>query len=410
LNFNDQDRKLLASTSDFVPEYMWPEDGEGYNNYGTSVRPHISEAMDWDPEFSKNFDFNRFDHFLEPKNGLEIPAVPYLLTSVWLSNPVVLVVPSAMFETFQDNKSMFNHNTGLLNSPYDLQKLKEIVTISQRRMQKDTDFESGFNHAVAVVGYDDFLYSDHNYYYPGAIIVKNSWNSDKSSNQFITTPTTNELEDLKKMRYKINGSNAPGYYAIPIQFLYDLVSYQKKNGKLGLGYFSNYSLDYNLFYTQYIKFQNKYKTYKLPYSCDNIFDSNYRFSSWARRDVDELVENFNECNNNDETACIKYKDILYPYTTRFIDMESPQKAFNFAKLSYRKGSLNHPIDKFYSGMFASYYCGFSQSSKIWPYENHAKDKSFRKAIEKISREDDLDDAWRDFFFSLDHMKAQDEYQ
>jgi hypothetical protein len=411
--YTDTDRSLLQATGEFIPEYMWPEDGEGYNSYSTGLRPHPADAIEWDPDFNKqlNFNFERRTWTFHP--GFQNSAEWFfILYSVDRNDPTVISIPSALFQNIPGRKPFFNHYTGMMNESYSLDLVKDQIKANGIMRGTSQNFEDGFDHAVAVVGFDSSLYNNQ-----GAIIVRNSWNMDKNSNQFMRTPSDEELVDLKKMRYKISGTNAPGYYAIPYAFLDDLIRY--RNRKKDFAYFSSFSLNYQLFFQQYTSLQKRYSILKLPFTCDHSVFDVFRESDYSRSVVDNFEQNHQACRSSRikserDLACIEVSNVIDPLTSSFLDIESNQKAFSFAKVSYRKNADSNQVNSFYSGKLADYYCPASNGSKgrLWPYERHTLSEKFKKSITLLSESDDVEDSrkgWINFMLSLNAVNAQSDY-
>lgn len=280
INLSAADRELLAKAGSFVPEYMWPEDSSGYDPRSTGTLPSVSEAAIIDPGFptveSLGFkqEYFTFQAGLANSRGLED-----LKAALVRGDAVTLNIHPMLMD--RGSRIQWDPRTGMLSRPY---RLSDLLASTPEGLRNPT-------HSVAVVGFDDQLYSGRDYAVPGALLVRNSWNdSEELADASMATPLYGqELADLERFRIRLNRSgNLPGYYAIPYQYIVDMESIAFPGGK-GVGGYKVITLDYDAFFAAYEKFGARYRIYRLPYVCDG---PSWFGQGWTADAAREKIESF----------------------------------------------------------------------------------------------------------------------
>ena len=378
LLISDQDKSLLTSSGDFVPEYIWPEDTEGYNPYLTGDRPHAVDAMVWDPQMPtiNQYSYSSSYQSFTPgfRNSSNLDGLKQAIDS---GKAVVLSVHAHLIMNTNPGVLNFNKKTGLLNTKYDRSALEKVLS------SLSLTFENGIHHSVAVVGYDDNLYAGTGLASPGAIIVRNSWNDDQ---EISASHSPNSPEDelaLKQFRLRLATVNLPGYYAIPYQYIQDIIA-------AGIGGFVTYSLDFVSYAQNYIKYQKEYQIIIAPYSCDAKDFFGRDKSLLAKGTIKKLSDDIEIWNSTTSTVAEKEEAGKEVWSIANQEVGTRNTSFGytghfqFAKLA-RNSRLGDTVGRFYSGQFNSYYCtGGDSENHVWPDARVASQPSFQTGLEKIS--------------------------
>ncbi len=385
----DADRQLVASAGDFVPDYMWPEVGEGFNPSGTGIRPSVSEAAIIDPEFPtiNSLGFTRTPLTFKPGHS-NSGDLNRLKAEVAAGKAVTVSMHGALM--FDPN---FNQLTGLISKPY--RKADMEAKMGRKLADKTT-------HAMAVVGFDDALYADHGYRVPGALIVRNSWNSAAYVKASGYGPFPSDVEKaLNSFRYRLHPSlNLPGYYAIPYDYFLDMAAD-------GQGWFYVMDLNYSAYADAYSRFQNRYEVLHLPFVCEGT-----GFGSDIPRG---RVKAFGEGIEKLRSDALKEADrkALTKELLAFLRTEAKSRSiqagrmplFKYATVPVHSGlGINRAVD-FYQGKFAEYYCGQGRVSGqprtgVWPYASHFQSGALSQAFAALSANPGSVDAWFKFIHGL----------
>jgi hypothetical protein len=399
LDYSDQDRKAFATFGPIIPQYMWPEDGEGINTYRTGTRPHVSEAAVIDQDFipANRFGFTEFTT-VYVSGYSNSGSLSLLKANIDARNAVTLNIHSALFQPMNFDLFNWNKTTGLLDSKYSLSLLKAAIA----RESADGNFTNTIDHAVAVVGYDDSLYADQGYPMPGALIVRNSWNdlAEIMAARYDSAIEDKTLADLRKMRLKISSSNLPGYYAIPYQYIMDIIS-QNPTAM----FFRTKNLDYAGFAAQYQKLEKRYTTIIAPFSCSSALESAFSPAKRAMRDVKQVRRDLELIRDNKTPVAIKKQ--LKSEIKNIINREASPKLlapvdaskFSYAKIARNSFRGEDRVSDFYSGKYNTYYCN-EMNPKIWPDNAIAEQPEFKEAISAISEDPNSPSSWLRYFMAL----------
>lgn len=361
--FTTDDANVLNASGGVIPEYMWPENGEGFDpHFVGEFRPSIAEQALIDPSFPRAETLG-FARLLRPLDPREFRA------QVVAGAPVVLDVHGAMF--FQ-SKHLFDHATGLTNGP-------EVTDALRALCAQET------THAVAVVGLDDEL---------GAYIVRNSWNTRKEIERTSTRASTPEGNAaLAKFRLKISRRNLPGYYALPYAYVEALAA---KGGET----YTLLTLDFPAFFAAYERFRPMYRTRVLPFSCEGARARGALAEyARARRRADFARE--------PERAQLM-ADTLAPLLETAANGE--RRLFSYARLPESVNGGPDRASQFYAGAFSKYYCGHpalrASTASLWPGSDlqglRAQNSGIEAALAALSGEGRSHDieAWRAWFDAL----------
>lgn len=412
LEINDADQKLIAKAGKIIPEYMWPEDSNGISQdqmLNTTIRPHVSDAVVWDEEFPSSSAFNYSeDHKTFQREWRNTSNVDELRAQVAARNAVTVSIhASIMYLTW-------SKKTGLLKKKYKWDDLLKILP-------KESKVEEEVNHSLAVVGFDDSLYADEGYAHPGAFIVRNSWNDVSEIRAINSPPTKDEVVSLNRMRLKIGTENLPGFYAIPYDYFYDLMSQRTSDGKIGMGGFRIYNLNYVQYGKYYDRFQNRYEEFTVPYACDGKSPwQDFPDSMDARQGLSEFMDHLAIITTpSDGNARQKAQRWInkFAYTQSLnrvlLTYSDDSPKFSFAKLSRTKDKKIDRVADFYSGKFSQYYCNLSSvsdNSKVWPYLKHYQNPVYEKALASMAKNGSDYKNWIKTLRVLGEMKAQDDFE
>jgi hypothetical protein len=323
-NYTAADTNLLNHTGALIPDYMWPEDGGGFDLWSVAVaRPRVSEQAVIDPAFPTAESLG----FSEAYFNFNPAQIPAMRAAVAEGAAVVLDLP---YGILRDN--LFDEVTGILIKPYSTAEYASAL---------DSEI-----HAVAVVGFDDDLQ---------AWIIRNSWNSpDIVMQTSQNTYTSSQLQNLLKMRLKFSARNLPGYYALPYQFVVDMAA---KN----LGAWRKFNLNYGAYASAYYQFAGKYRVVLAPYSCDadQVHDTLQAYKdgvAQVQAASDERQKRYFRG---------QLESLYFAEATR-----STGYTFSYAKLVVNDSMGVDRVAQFYDGAFDSYYCGVSrhhtERRQRWP--------------------------------------------
>ncbi|MCB0341333.1 MAG: hypothetical protein H6626_06930 [Pseudobdellovibrionaceae bacterium] len=240
----------------------------------------------------------------------------------------------------------------MLTSKYNYEKLNETLEGKFQYSEKTKD--GGSNHAVAVVGFDDDLYKDHGYEVgPGAFIVKNSWNENDEIHKLRQEwpLSKRDQESFNKFRAKINPhSNEVGYYAIPYQYIYDLIHRHQPNRSnvAGTGGISIYNINYNAFYHFYTEYEQKYETVRVPFTCNNEGTKEF-----IKRLYPSLATKLDSGDEKEKANAVSALMKL----VRPVTLGQQRSPFYFAYVSNHRGISENRVQNLYEGDFFKYYCG-----------------------------------------------------
>ena len=331
------DKAVFEALGGVVPAYMLPEDSRGlsFNDWGD--RETISSTIVNVSNFPSSDTYGFSDTRRPFRWGYndefhDFDALKKMLAE---RKPVTLSLRADVLDDMDDE-------TGMLKKPYSFEALS--AKIRARVKGKDT---GRTNHRVALVGFDDGLYKDHNY--PGgagAFIIRNS-NVRNDDLPGIMKPFPGG-DARFGMRRKISPTlNMPGYYALPYQYVRDLMEKtwplqsERADGAIGV-----LTIDYDRFFELYTQHESQYEVLRAPFRCIwskavaalKTYKKNVALleagqepqASQARREITEMLK-------DQRTA-------------------GDKATFRTAVLTRaRNGSVDR-IREFYSGKFNAYYC------------------------------------------------------
>ncbi|MGZ3683026.1 MAG: hypothetical protein ACXVCI_04195 [Bdellovibrionota bacterium] len=359
LNLDADDLAFIQKAGPLLPDFMWPEDGEGYDPAATGDRPHPAQAVVWDSEFPSAASMGFAVNFYSFKPGYSNSSnLDGLKANVSAGNAVVLSLHGDLFQP-GSSKIQWDHVTGFLKTPYSWANLMERLTAGS------LNAETGIDHAMWVVGFDDSLYADQGYSVPGALIVRNSWNNSDEVAASLAHPNEYQTLALAKMRLKVFSQNLPGFYAIPYQYVLDMLANRT-------GGFEVLNLNFEAFAAKYAALSSRYRVERLPYVCDTDLPSNRHLSDPVKRAVTGFgvaYQTLNDPQVSDQKRAdasrVTYQAALKEVQSRNIDHGFGKRPlFRYARLSSHAGLKIDRADDFYTGKFLNYYC--PDMSGVWP--------------------------------------------
>jgi|GEM_PF-3484414 len=392
LKIDDRDLQLMNQLGPWIPEYVWPEDGQGFLTSATGPRPHIADVLALDPTVSfTNWDNQLYQrNFKAYRSGYQNSGdLQDLKTQIDQKMPVTLSIHGAMFFSMNRNLLNWNPRTGLLENRYTLDLLNRAI----QQAQPGGAVASAINHSVAVVGYDDALYADKGYATPGALIVRNSWND---SEEIVATleegqdPATQA--DLAQMKFKISSVNLPGYYALPYQYINDLFTM----GAEGSGYFVS-QINYSAIYNIYNQNQKNYSVYQVPFICndpaDGYFSAQKRMREYllGLQQADRILKDPKSSPQEKAGAAKAFFQAAVSQTSN--KMSESGLTFKLAKIAVIKN--NDDIDRlrdFYSNTFSDYYCN-GAGSQILPSPDLEPRRRFVFLLRELSQAPESLSVW-----------------
>lgn len=391
--FTDADSGLHSRLGAFIPEYMLPEDSEGYNPFSTGTRPSVSSMAIVPNDYPGVNTFGYQYTWLTFTPGYTNSAnLDHLKAAVNGRQAVVLSIHGALLSREVGGRN-FDGISGLLVRPYSYPPA-----------------QYGITHDVAVVGYDDSIYSENfaqlGLSGPGAIVVRNSWNDRHEFSVNINAPLSPEMRlSLSKMKLKINPNVVePGYFAIPYQYIQELISNSQRGGGINI-----HALNFSAFYSAYIKYQTQYQTIVAPYACEELD---------APTVVEKLKRFFIHYNRarNPRLPLVERQGSAHSYMQRLEAETQPrvglldvQPYFDFAKIAFAPGIEGAPnrVAEFYDSKFVSYYCKVEPDSLvgIWPTLAEARNSQFIEMLYGFNAGIYQTQTWLDFFRMLKSIGA-----
>ena len=395
LDLNAGDQQLMTKIGGILPEYMWPEDGRGYPEV-TSKRPHPSQMIVYDPELpnTDQFGFKIERKTLSPNflDSIDLGTLRRLISS---GEALTLSIHGALLQPSNASWS-FDHQTGLIRGKYSLTSLYLALG--------GTPLKEGVNHAVQIVGFDDQLYADGTYNTPGAILIRNSWNTDElSSDTLNANPIPGADGDLRKFRLKLHSTNLPGFYAIPMQYLMDMISLNFANIKI-------LTLNYQAYSDTYLRLKSRYQIFTAPFACEkkNPFDADYFIPAPIRESIKNYrgwVKTYrNPKSTPDQIKLIRQsiQDLSQKAAESLSRPWFPKEIY-YATLS--SSVSGNRVNDFYSGKFTSYYCNGDSGARLWPTQSISERSLFRLALTELSLDVGDWHLWNKMFFALEELGA-----
>lgn len=372
-----EDRAYLNAGPSIVPDFMWPEDGRGFASDRTRIRISPLSVYNPDSAYPKSSDAFGFKEkywtFHTAKNGSysNTASIGDLKKMVKEKRAIALSLNS-------DILYMMNPYTGLLNDKYTLAKLKESIDLRADYCgdQAPKHFGETICHSVAIVGYDDSLYSEHGYESgSGAFIIANSWTDPEVIQLAMREPNHGELIELQKMRLKVYNQNLPSYYAIPYQYIIDLINHDSNDPKSskGVGGFNAFSINADQFYAYYTQLAQKYEVHTIPYICDR---SKIDFLKYLTGDL------FMRIATEPKYAKPELMDLIH-INLDVTEINHINRIFNYAKLSVNKDTGVNRLNDFFNGSYGNYYCPYSPSS-FFPNTADMQQPELKKLIDETS--------------------------
>ncbi len=394
LNLNDADQALIRQLGPIIPEFMWPEDGTGYDVSATGIRPHPTNSVVGDPHYQSATNFGYAEHQYTFQRGYANTAgLEVVKNSLLSGNAVTISIDSHGFEN-----GLFDPTTGLA-VPSAWSKFSAPAATS---------------HQVAVVGFDDDFYHVESPQNPGALIVRNSWNDQWALMQItrLNVEAPGVQDNLSRLRLKLSDVNLPGYYAIPYAYFQAFIA-QNLNGSINV-----YSMNWVGYQAMSAAIESHYQVVSAPFAChtrgpdttDDALDAWLELTRFAN-DRAVLAD---QTQRPGARANAKYD------LQRTLEVESQGARaghlemggrFELARLSRNSLTGVDRVKDFYSGAFDSYYCAMTQSDldgtvkisgngSVWPKWDIAGTPQFQKGAQAISEDNFSVFSWMKFFDSV----------
>jgi hypothetical protein len=311
-----EDEAIVKATPSLIPDFMYPAPDFRTGNAG-GWRPNMSLISSIDTSFAsdaatgfekqiKSFETQDSGQPYSPKFDGRNTAD--LINAIRAGKAVTLSIHAQIL-------SLFDHDTGLLTKRYDhdsflaslshrnesseenlIDRYIEDARRSSQGWQNEQDlplYASEKNHALAVVGYDSEFYRNEYPANPGALIVRNSWNEQSfiasSESQYTASQKAGDLERFRYPLYRAmtggvgTAKNMPGYYALPMQYVQDMINFQWPNSaKRGVGEYYILEVAHpEVFIQAYNAASAQYTVMRIPFTCDKTAGrnkvSNYAF-------------------------------------------------------------------------------------------------------------------------------------
>lgn len=375
-DYAPEDAAIFSAKGAIIPYFHLPEDGRGFNAFYSGNRPAISKVFADVGAFPAASALGFVETYLTFHPGYPNTMRDLNTIKTWVSQrrATVLSLHGAIFGLFDDT-------TGLLNEPY------SFATFSKAVAENPDPDRRRVRHAVAVVGFDDSLYADQNFPAgPGAFIVRNSWleNFGLASSQ---QPLNGKDSNIAKMKAKISPTfNEPGYYAIPYQYVMDLIQQTWP----GLPHVSDggvvtLDINYDAFAAAYFSHEAAYEVRRIPFACslDGIKAKlkRYKIFSKGRRSPDlGLSQMSNE----------QLKEMMRTQRT-----QTYEATFQTALLARSKDRRSDRILDFEKGAFDKYYCKEGGSVALPP--DVLNNFRFDQLVDEISADETSLGAWMRFY-------------
>lgn len=410
---NSSDDAIVKASPNLVPDYMFPA-GDFRGGWTGGKRPAISMMSNIDTTFPSDAAVGFQDDYRSFET--QDSGAPWGNTSRNVQD-IILNLKNNTAMTLSIHGELlyfFDHTTGLLlqkgAAGYSNQKLLDAIAnparsmalpdedgidisryIEDARSAAKAEREIGprlasdvplyiqeINHSVAIIGYDADFYKDEFPANPGAIFVRNSWNDSNTISASESSSTaTAKASDLERFKYPLyramSGStgtprNLVGYYALPIQYVQDLINFQWPNSpKLGARGYHVYRLNYDTFNSSYNSYMASYTVSKIPFVCGS-----------ARYSALNTIGNY-----------LYYLDEEPASATALLAREARgvDSAFRLAQISVKNGDQTI-IRRFLSGGFDDYYCQYSPESTTfdasWPGLHTIDDPDVWSAVTGVS--------------------------
>ena len=370
------DKDFIHRAGPLLPDFMWPENSRGYDPGYTGLRPHPAQAVVYDPDFpsASTMGFSK-NYYQFGKNG----SLDSLKAAVAGGNAVVIALHGDLFQPNYSTK--WDHVDGFLSTPYSWDKLMEDLRKDPDIARDGKEAETGVNHAMMVVGFDDSLYAGQ-YPHPGAIIVRNSWNNSSEMGAALARPTPEEAAALPLMRLKVYSRNLPGFYALPYQYVLDLQANK-------VGDYRVLGLDYSAFAAKYAEISSRYHIQTLPYVCDGPLRGTFRLADAAKHDVKKFGAAYKKLMDPAIPEGDRAQAAEYTYKIALREMQGRQNytfgnnpAFRYARLSSHDGLHVDRADDFYAGKYLSYYC--PEATNVWPTAAQLAAPGVRDSMRELS--------------------------
>ena len=394
LTYSPEDKALLQKLGGIVPHYFLPDDTAAYLPNETGNRVSLSKMIVVDPTYKPfNVQQSSLTFFPGYSNSISIQAVKSLVQS----NVAVSLAINASILSGQN----FNEVTGLL----------------KRDTSLDSYAKEDATHAVAVIGYDDSLYSDYGYQTPGALIIKNSWNNmSRIKLTQMTKVKDYETESaLHRMKYKISPREIlPGYYAIPYELIKKIVANKKEV------YVRRYDLDYSAFSNQYNLLMPKYKVVAAPFNCR--MPSKYVEST--KNLTKELIIKFGRVlkqalfkqaqGQNTKLESDWLFGIIHKQTDPYALDNFDESKFSYALLTQNKELNIDRVKDFYEGKFNDYYCSgfpaeiYNTQTYIYPNIEHYSNRQFQNVLDELTADTHSIAGWWNFMQTLYNLEENDD--
>ncbi len=402
LAMNAADNAFVEKAGEVIPEYMWPEDAEGYDPRATNVRPHVSDIAIWDEEmphtsaFGLSYVFRSFKpNFSNSAPWSELKAVIERGDGVSLSLHEYLLPTNV-------SRFYWNRSTGLLTSPYNW----ETLMAAYKAKGKPQD-ELSVDHRVTVVGFDDSLYPNQSP--PGAFIIRNSWNDWAEVRALDQIPNEQEKGELKKMRLKLSPMNLPGYYAVPYQYVIELATHQWS----GFNYWTG---NYAAYAQKYEQLAERYQIVHAPYACDleNYYRSPFEEAKKKLSNYAKHLKTTQEPGTSKEEKNLAAFRLYQLALQEAGDHHIPREGtvFQYARLNRHAGKKIDRVAEFYEGKFTDYYCVRRTDlektfpGNVWPPASFYQKEEFRDALNGMTAPTMPLVKWERFLRTLIRVEAQ----
>ncbi len=399
LDLKEEDLKLLEAAGPIVPNYMFPEDGEGLNVDLTGMRPNPSQIATIPSIWlnAKKLGFSEEIYSLtfgktKYSNSADLGTLKALVEK---GSAITLSLNSDAFYCLK-----LNGRTGDLEKAYNRAEVEKCI----KRLLSEIEN----NHAVAVLGFDDSYYKDLGG--TGALFIRNSHNdrtaiSDSDEAQQERSDRKNPGIGKFKQQTLLN-ENHPGYYALPYEFIQD--SFPNP-------LFKKIDLDFDAFASLYQKFRMLYQVQYVPFTCEHPSNAEVN-PSLARSDLQYLMKLKNSPEKLKEFESI-WISILQQEASYRTPTGKTAPRFEFAKLSM--GPIgNSPLEvdralEFRQGKFSRYYCRKLQINpnrplKVWPNETFYSE--LIDAQDRLSESPYSSSAWEEFLSRLIQLGVPNDFR
>lgn len=360
------DRDVLKTFGPFVPLSFLPEDARGYPQVYGRKRPPIQALGIFLSGFSKlpityqDFSFEKgngqgwvYREGGDPALNRHVPEGSFaqLKELIRQNHPVTVSIHGDLIDFYM------SRSTGLMTRPYE-----RSMFPSDPKTYVDE-----INHAVAAVGFDDSLYGGQ-----GALIVRNSWNTNSEIRQALVAEDSSDPEvqaALESFRYKISPMNLPGYFAIPYGYFLDMENLPSwtEGVSRGAGRFRLIRVDYNSVYNVYQSFQDRVKIYAVPFVCD-------------REVLNELIREYGILKEQYEVHL--RGDNFFRFIRKHT-LSRENSAIKMARLPASADAGQDHVESLARGELWSYYCAGQNVQDPFPGEAEFNDPGFQEILEQM---------------------------